>query len=154
MATTIGSKISVIGISDAEQVPINPDSELSIFVIFTSIKRTLKALEKAREIAGPLGARIVVTAVQVVPFPLPLDEPPVPMEFVIRRFEEIASEITAEVKVSAYLCRNPMQALKHIIPHHSPVVIGIRKSWWPSREERLARKMLRAGFNMTLVKTE
>jgi hypothetical protein len=155
MSTTIGLEKPIsIRIGDAEPQYIRHDSELSIFVVFTSINWTLKALEKAREIAGPLGARIVVVAVQVVPFPLPLDEPPVPMEFVIRRFEDRANELPEGAQVSAYLCRNPMEALNRVLIPHCPVVMGVNKGWWPNRDERLAMKLRRAGYNVTLVKTE
>ena len=111
-------------------------------------------MEKAREIARPLGANVVVVAVQVVPYPLPLDRPPVPMEFVVRRFQERASEFSGRTLVSAYLCRDPLVALKQILNPNCPVVMGIRKKWWPTRDERLARKLRRAGYEIILVETE
>jgi hypothetical protein len=154
MSTTIGSETSaIIGTGNAE-LQYGPDSELSVFVVYTSFNWTLKALEKALEIARPLGANIVVVAAQVVPFPLPLDRPPVPMEFVIRCFEEKANELPDGTQISAYLCRNPMEALKRILSPHCPVVIGIKKRWWPTHDGRLARKLIRAGYNLTLVKAE
>ncbi len=133
---------------------ISPDCELSVFVVFTSINWTMKALERARDIARPLGANIVVVAVQVVPFPLQLDEPPVPMEFVIRRFEEMADGFPEKTRVSAYLCRNPLEAFKRILNPKSPVVIGVENKWFPGRDERLARRLSRAGYDVTLVKSE
>ncbi len=145
----------LVGIKTQNQQPDrSPDSELSVFVVFTSINWTLKALRKAREIARPVGANVVVISVQVVPFPLPLDEPPVPMEFVVRRFEEMAGSFPEKTRVSAYLCRNPMEAFKHILNDNCPVVIGVRKRWMPGRDERLARKLSRAGYHVTLVNVE
>jgi hypothetical protein len=154
MSTTIGSEKSVVIETRNAEPQYGSDSELSVFVVFTSINWTLKALEKAREIARPLGANIELAAVQVVPFPLPLDKPPVPMEFVVRRFEEKANELPGGTQVSAYLCRNPMEALKQILTPHCPVVIGIKRRWWPTRDERLARNLRRAGYNVMSVQTE
>jgi hypothetical protein len=126
----------------------------SVYVVFTSIDWTLKALEKACELAKPLDANIVVVAVQVVPFPLPLDQPPVPMEFVVRRFEEKAGEYPVKTHIAAYLCRNPMEAFKRILNRNSQVVIGVKRRWIPSRSERLAKKLCRAGYDVILVKME
>ncbi len=152
-ATSLEKAVGLpMGAADSSRV--SPDSELSVFVIFTSIHLTLKALEKAREIAKPLGASILVVAAQVVPFPLRLDEPPVPIEFIIRRFEEMAAEFPEKIEVAAYLCRDPVVAFRTILIPYCPVVIGLRKRWWPTRYERLARKLRRAGFNLHLVKAE
>jgi len=152
MSTTTGSeKLISIRVTDAEPPSISPDSELSVFVVFTSINWTLKALERAREIARPFGANIAVIAIQVVPYPLPLDRPPVSVDFVAKRFEERASELSERTKVSAYLCRDPLLALKRILNPNCPVVMGIRKRWWPTADERLARKLRRAGYDIILV---
>lgn len=133
---------------------IVPEPETAVYVIFTSINWTLKALEKAREISRPFGVNIVVVIVQVVPFPLPLDKPPVPMEFVTRCFEKKVEEFPEEIKISAYLCRDPMVALKRVLNRRDPVVMGVRKTIWPTRDKRLAGQLKRAGYGIILVETE
>jgi hypothetical protein len=147
-------KIISIGIRAAEPPILSPEPEKSVTVISTSINRTIKALEKAAELAKPLRANIIVVAIQVVPYSLPLDRPPVPMEFVTRRFEEMASQLPGKIRVFAYLCRDPGEVLKRILTPDGPVVMGIRKRWWPSRDERLARTLRRAGYDMILVNQE
>jgi hypothetical protein len=156
MSTAIRYKIpfSLGSIRAVEPPRISPEPELSVFVVFTSMNGTPKALEKAREMAQSLGAKVAVVAMQVVPFPLPLDEPPVPMGFTIGRFEEMARELSEKPKVSGYLCRDPLEALKGILKPNCPVVMGIKKKWWPTSDERLARQLRRAGYNITLVETE
>ena len=155
MATTTGVE-KPIGTDSLETGTqgIGPEPETAVYVVFTSINWTLKALGKAREIARPVGAPIVVVAVQVVPFPLPLDKPPVPMEFVIRRFEERAEELPEKTKISAYLCRDQMVALKRVLNRSCPVLMGVRKKIWPTRDKRLAWKLRRAGYQVILVETE
>jgi len=155
MATTTGVE-KPIGTDnvEAEAQGIGPEPETAVYVIFTSIDWTLKALGKAREIARLVGAPIVVVAVQVVPFPLPLDRPPVPMEFVIRRFEEKADEFPEGTKISAYLCRDPIVALKRVLNRNCPVIMGVRKKIWPTRDKRLALKLRRAGYQVIMVETE
>jgi hypothetical protein len=152
-ATDLEEPIS-ISAADAEPLCISAASGLSVFVVFTSNNWTLKALEKAHEVARPLGAAIAVIALQVVPFPLPLDEPPIPIEFMVRHLEEKSSEFSEKIVVSAYLCRDPLAALKNILTPDCPAVMSIRKKWWPNRDERLAGKLRRAGYEIILVETE
>jgi hypothetical protein len=63
--------------------PIAPETEqkLNIVVVFTSIESTLAALKEAGTLAHSLGAQIKLVVPQVVPYPLPLDSPPVLVEF-------------------------------------------------------------------------
>ena len=152
--TTHSEKPAFIRTEEAEPISIGPESGLSVFVVFTSIDWTLKALEKAREMARLLGAGIAVIALQVVPYPLPLNEPPVSFEFVVRRFEEKAGQSPERMQVSAYLCRDPIEALKRILNPNCPVVMSVRKKWWPTHDERLARKLRGAGYDVILVNQE
>lgn len=155
MSTMVGlEKIISIGIRAAEPPILSPEPEKSVTVIFTSINRNMAALEKAAELAKPLSANILVVVIEVVPFSMPLDRPPVPIEFITRRFEEMASQLPGNIRVFAYLCRDPSETLMRILNPDCPVVMGVRKRWWPSRDERLARKLRRAGYNMIEVNQE
>jgi hypothetical protein len=154
MATTIDKENPVEMRGDVESTPIGLKPQVSsVVVIFTSTKRTLRALEKANELAENLQTKIMVVAAQVVPFPMQLDQPPVPFEFVIKQFASAVANLDG-IRIVPYLCRDQFEAYKRILRRNSPVVIGIKKRWWSTREERLARKLQRAGFNMVLVETE
>jgi len=124
-----------------------------IFVVFTSIHHTLKALEKASELAKPLRGGIEILAVETVPFALPLDNPPVPSEFLVKRLEEMATRFPGQIKISAYLCRDRLEALTRVLDRNCPVVVGVRKRWWPTRDGRLAQKLRRAGYTVILTET-
>jgi hypothetical protein len=141
---------------DAEIKPRESGSrlELPVFVLFTSIKMTLKALEKAVQLARSRRTGITILALRTVPFPLPLDEPPVPFEFVIRRFEKLAEPFPEKTRISAYLCRDPMEALKRLLIRNCQVVMGVRKNLWPNRDQRLARGLRRSGYDVISVETE
>ena len=154
MSTVIGLEESFTTDRKIEMQAIGSEFWLPVYVIFTSIACTLKALEKASQLANPLRGRIEIIAVKSVPFTLPLDEPPVPFKFVVRRLEEMTSRFPESIRISSYLCREPLEALKRILNRNCPVVMGVRKWWFPAREERLARKLRRAGYNFILVETE
>jgi hypothetical protein len=139
---------------EAKLQPISLGLELPVFVVFTSINQTLHALEKACQLAEPLGRGIEVLAVQTVPFALSLDDPSVPFEFLVRQLEEMATQFPVHIKISAYLCRDLFETLKRVLNRDCLVVIGIKKRWWPTPDERAARKLQRAGYSVILVETE
>jgi hypothetical protein len=131
------------------------DQKLNISVIFTSVESTLAALRKAASLAASLGARITILAPQIVPYPLPLESPPVLLDWNERRFRVIASESPVETTVRLYLCRDDVEALKGALRPRSVVVIGGRKRRWPfTREKRLAATLRRAGHEVIFSELE
>ena len=88
------------------EVENEADQKLNIAVVFTSGDATLAALREAGKLASSLGARIKLVVPQVVPYPLPLESPPVLVEFNEKRFRVIASESPVETSVHIYLCRD------------------------------------------------
>src|SRR5664279_5686212 len=87
------------------------DQKLNIAVVFTSVESTLPALQEAGNLANSLGARIKLVVPQVVPYPLPLETPPVLVEFNENRFRVMASQSPVETSVQVYLCRDRFEAL-------------------------------------------
>jgi len=130
------------------------DQKLNIAVVFTSVESTLAALREAGNLASSLGARIKLVVPQVVPYPLPLETPPVLVEFNEKRFRVIASESPVETGVQIYLCRDRVETLTSVLKPGSIVVLGGRKRWWPTRDERLARQLRRAGYEVLFKETE
>ncbi len=130
------------------------EARLTIDVIFTSVPATLTALKHAGELASRLGARITLVVPQVVPWPAPLETPPVLIDFNENRFRVLASQSPVETSVCVYLCRDRWEALKLILPPRSVVVLGGPKRWWPTRESRLVRKLRRAGHDVVFTEVE
>ena len=143
----------------APGTPVQPrsaeaDPRLNISVIFTSLEWTLAALKKAGTLASSLSARITLVVPQVVPYPLPLESPPVLLDWNEKRFREIAAESPVETVVRLYLCRDRLETLQSALPPKSVVVIGGRKGWWFSREKRLAAKLERTGYEVIFTEVE
>lgn len=132
------------------------DSEhrLDVAVVFTSAAATIAALRKAGALADRLSARITLVVPQVVPYPLPLESPPVLLDFSEQRLREIASESPVETTVQIYLCRDGLETLKAVLTPRSLVVIGGRRRWGPTREKALARRLRRAGHEVIFTETE
>jgi hypothetical protein len=139
--------------------PIRPigeevDQKLNISVVFTSVHSTLVALREAANLANKLDARIMLVVPQVVPYPVPLETPPVLVEFSENRFRVVAAESPVETSVQIYLCRDPFVTLAWVLQPRSIVVIAGRRRWWPTREERLAWHLRRAGYEVLFKETE
>ena len=139
--------------------PIRPlgdeaDQQLNIAVVFTSVESTLAALKEAGNLANSLGARIRLVVPQVVPYPLPLESPPVLVEFNENRFRVIASESPVETSVQIYLCRDRIDTLTSVLKPGSIVVVGGRRRWWPTKDEVLARQLRRAGHEVIFKETK
>ena len=130
------------------------DQKLNIAVVFTSVESTLAALKEAGNLANSLGARIKLVVPQVVPYPLPLESPPVLVEFNENRFRVIANQCPVETSVHIYLCRDRFETLAEALQPGSVVVLGGRKRWWHTKDERLAGKLRAAGYEVLFKETE
>jgi hypothetical protein len=127
---------------------------LHVAVVFTSAGATIAALKQAGALADRLSARVALLVPQMVPYPLPLESPPVLLDFSERRFAEIAKESPVETVVQIYLCRDRQDTLLAVLSPRSLVVIGGRKRWWPTQEKHLARILRRAGHEVIFTETE
>jgi hypothetical protein len=130
------------------------DPKLNISVVFTSVESTLTALRKAGSLASSLGARITLLVPQIVPYPLPLESPPVLLDWNERRFHVVANQSPVETTVQIYLCRDRIEALESVLAPRSIVVVGCRRRWWPSADARLAHKLRRCDYEVILTEME
>ena len=135
-------------------IGVEADQQVNIAVVFTSVDPTLAALKEAGILANSLGARITLVVPQVVPFPLPLETPPVLLEFNQNRFRVMASESPVETGVQVYLCRDRFETLAAVLKPGSIVLIGGRKRWWPTKDEALAQQLRRAGYEVLFKETK
>jgi hypothetical protein len=154
MMPTFG-KISTPSVRRPERPPVEEaEPRLNVFVVFTSVEATLAALKQAGHLAAELGGRIILVALQVVPYPLPLTRPPVGIDWNERRLRLIAGESRVETIVNVHLCRDWQRTLENALGRHSLIVLGGRKRWWPTRESKLARSLRRAGHEVIFIKME
>jgi hypothetical protein len=141
-------------------LPAPPDlsengRRLDLQVIFTDLPKTAAALATARSMARGLGARITLMVARVVPYPLPLAEPDVPVEFTERLLESLAVAVE-DTTVEIYLCRDRNETIRRALPPDSLVILGARKwrwwpSWLPSRDSQLARLLRQDGRRVLVV---
>jgi hypothetical protein len=124
---------------------------LEVNVLYTKTPTTVKAIESAVELARGLNARLRLVVAQEVPYAVPLETPPVLVEFQEALFRDIAQGYGLETQVDIFLCRDAEQTFAQRLSPHSIVVLGTPKRWWPTREEKLARRLRRSGHEVMVV---
>ncbi len=127
---------------------VESGGDFAVHVVFTSPASTFAALKTAAGLARSLGAHIRILATQVVPYPTPLEDPPVAAEFTERRLRRLARAAGAGSTIRVYLCRDPRQTLEAALEPESLLVIGGKKRWWPTAEQRLARWLEAKGHRV------
>lgn len=128
-----------------------PGRPLEVNVLCTGVPTTVKAMESAVELARGLNARLRLLVAQVVPYAVPLETPPVLVEFQEALFRDLAQGYGVETRVDIFLCRDAGEAFVRQLSPHSVVVLGTRKRWWPTTEEKLARRLRRLGHEVLVV---
>jgi hypothetical protein len=126
------------------------DSSLEVVVLHTTTQATLRSLKTAAELAAGLAAHIRLLVLEVVPYPLPLDEPQASLDFTQRRFRTVASEARISTRVDIRLGRDKAQMLESALKPRSLVVVAGGHGLWPSPEKRLAKRLQRLGHQVVL----
>ena len=125
--------------------------ELSVFVPYTTSDLTRAALSAVVAFTRNLGAHVSLLAVQVVPFPLPLDRPAISMSFFEQELDAVARSIEVPVDAHVIIARDRELALDRGIAPGSLVVLATRKRWWPTAQTKLARLLARTGHSVALL---
>jgi len=124
------------------------EDSLHFHVIFTGLKETEISLRVAGELAHGLGGRLTLLVPEIVPYPLPLDCPPVQPDFTEQVLTRLVAAQEVETHVQVLLCRDRNQAIRQTLGPDSIVVIGIRKLWWNYRERFLASRLRLDGHHV------
>ena len=123
------------------------ESSLEIVVLHTAPEETVSALKMAAGLASGL-APVRLLAAHEVPYPLPLDSPPVSVEFLEQLFSDMAAEAGVEAHIDIRLCRDARAVLESGLDSRSVVVIAGRRRRWPTATMRLARRLERLGHQV------
>ena len=135
----IPAKTFLVASTSAAQ---RPDSR--IYVIFADNARAKSALRTAVAHARGLDMQIELLVAHVTPFPLPLEEPPVSLDFMERAMSELVADIDGAVLVSILLCRDSDEALRKAVGPESLVVI-------PVGMPKLARLLAADGHRLMVI---
>jgi hypothetical protein len=146
--------VAVVTTLDILSQPHNHDQNLRLYVIGTTPERTRRVLEIACALARDLDAKLSVLVAQPVPYPLPLDQPPVHADFIEGAWSQLARGQGIDTNVTVCLCRDRDETVRQRLAAGSIVLIGIRRRWLRSAEHILARMLRRDGHRVILVDTK
>ena len=128
--------------------------QLQVNVLYTTPEGTLGALEEASRLARNLGTRPRVLRFYAVPFSLPLEKPPVSIGYLEEQIHALGDRSPIEIDARVILCRDPRASLREFLPQHSLVVVGGKKRWWATKEERLTESLRKDGHEVIFVEQE
>ena len=133
---------------------LSSGTRLCVTVIATTAEGTTCALNEASRLARDLDAHITLLKIEVVPLRFPLDKPPVSLDFTIKQQCSLVLRSSAreeDVTIRTCLCRDQDAYLRSALRRRALIVIGGRRPWWISREERLKRALHRLGHHVIFV---
>ena len=119
-------------------------------VLFSSTAETLRALKMAQSMAAELDARISLIYVQVVPYPLPLDRPPVDVEFLSQRLRNVADQARMPIEIQIFFGRDVLETLKNALGPETVLITGSERPGWLSSEQRMIKRLLKQGHSVVL----
>jgi hypothetical protein len=123
----------------------------AVNVVFTTADETLEALRVASALGKAMAAPLTLVHFRQVPYPLSINAPggvsPTETDEFVRRVR--AEGIDMRVRV--YLCRDDDRVIPMAFKRHSFIVIGGRRSWWPTMSQRWRRRLEAAGHFVVFV---
>jgi hypothetical protein len=132
--------------------PARPaQSALEITVLYTNVGPTLTALRRAAFLARDLGATIRILNVRIVPYPLPLEHPPVDRDVLSRNISTLADGLPIPTRIQICFGRDVADSILQSLSPNSIVIVGASTRWWRTKEQRLARQISRHGHQVIFV---
>ena len=123
---------------------------LWMVVPYTTPELTRAALRHAG-VCTDLDVHVVLVDIQVVPFPCPLDQPPINKKFSECRLSAMLKESGLPGRAAVLYTRNWLEAFKQVLEPGSLVILATKRRWWPTREDKLARTLSKAGHQVMLL---
>jgi hypothetical protein len=141
--------------TDYEQVGQRRPSDMRVGVLrmvipYMTPELTRAALRHAG-VCSDLDVHVILVDIQVVPFSCPLDQPPIDKKFSERRLNELLRESGLPGRATVLYTRDWLEGFKRVLEPGSLVIMALKKRWWPTREEKLARMLIKAGHQVMLL---
>ena len=129
-------------------------SNLQVVIPHRTAQLTRAALKYAASLSNDLNARIRLVDVYVVPYGVPLDEPPVNPKHLARKIRQLAQESAVPVSAEVVYARDWEQGFRRSLAPGSLVLMTIKRSWWRTSDKRLAARLRKIGHRVVWVESE
>jgi hypothetical protein len=129
-------------------------ADLQVVIPHRTPQLTKAALKYAATLANDLNVRLRLVDVHVVPYGVPLDQPTVSPQYLVRRLRSLARESPLPVSAEIVYARDWEQGFRRSLGPGSLVLMAIKRSWWRSSEKRLAARLRKIGHQIIWVECE
>jgi hypothetical protein len=123
---------------------------LRVVIPYTTPELTRAALRHAGACTD-LNVYVSLVDIQVVPFPCPLDQPPVNKEFSQQRLRDLLGQSGLAGRADVLHVRDWLEGFRRVLEPQSLVIVAAKKRWWRTREDKLGRALLKAGHQVMLL---
>jgi len=127
-----------------------PSGVLCAVIPYTTPELTQAALRHAGACTD-LNVQVSLVDIQVVPFPCPLDQPPINQEFSRGRLRDLLGKSALPGRAEVLYARDWLEGFRRVLEPQSLVIMAARKRWWRTREDKLARALVNAGHQVLLL---
>jgi len=110
-------------------------------------------MKYAASLAGDLNVRLRLIDVHVVPYGVPLDAPTVNPRHLSRRLRQLAQESGLPISAEVVYARDWELGLRRALPPGSLVLMA-KRSWWPTKDKRLAARLRKQGHHVVWVECD
>lgn len=128
------------------------NNPIDVVVPFTTPELTRRALAFAEGLSGGIAAEVRFVRVQLVPFPAPLEQSPVAVNFLKWQMMHFHTELPYAIEIC--LSREMGTAILDTLKKDSVVVLASRRRPWTTHQQRLAAKLEAAGHKVILILSE
>jgi hypothetical protein len=149
-----GKTVRDQNIKSVIEAPRASEADLQVVIPHRAPHLTKAALKYAAGLANDLDVRLRLIDVHVVPYGVPLDQPTVNPQYLIRRIRHLARESTLPVSAEIVYARDWEQGFRRALGPGSLVLMAIKRSWWRSSEKRLAARLRKIGHHVIWVECE
>jgi len=124
---------------------------LEVVVPYTSPEMTEKVVERAAALSAGLNVLLKLVAVYVAPYPAELRCPAAMEQHLTARLTELGERTSLPSCVHLVVSRDRVEGFRQVLRPGSAVLLGSRKRFWRTREEKLARELTRLGHYVSLI---
>ena len=130
------------------------ERDLEFTVVFIEPDVTRAVLARAAVMTSGLNARFSLVAVHTIPYPASFGEPGTSDSFLVEQLSKLCEGCELPVTAEVVMARAREDGFRHFLKPGSTVLLGSRKRWWRTTEERLARSLAADGHKVVLVHVE
>jgi hypothetical protein len=125
-----------------------------IVVPFTEWAVTVAVIERAVTLTAKLDAHLMLLAVHTVPYPLPFGCPAAAHARLVEQLIDLAGRSPLPVNPQVVVARSFTEGFRHALKPESTILLGTRRRFWKTAEQRMAESLAADGHHVALVHIE